>query len=369
LVSSAWLAAAKWPSGDGKQVTLRRAATHSAAHSEPPSLASSAALSSISALAYSSDDESVPPLSSATAGIVFGAATTAWAADSGTPSLVSSVAMSSLSALAYSDEDSDDADSVPDANSVEDGAVVITGAAAAPPSLAHSVSLGSVSAGVNSDADSDNETVPPFISAAVEAVVAGVAPEPAALPAPDFARAPSFDAYLKEALPPPPSAARGAPQPSSLAEEPATTPASYDIGEDFSDYWHPGTLAAGAVLLSARLGAMAAAKATRSARALWSHASDAADAAPACARACARAAAHVAADPKLSIAAVVLLGGPLAAMGAMEAAGLRSRVTRAEADIAALRSEVGAVQAAMQAQRAPLASHGFRTSWQRIPIN
>ena len=45
----------------------------------------------------------------------------------------------------------------------------------------------------------------------------------------------------------------------------------------------------------------------------------------------ARAAAHVAADPKLSIAAVVLLGGPLAAMGAMEAAGLRSRVARAEA--------------------------------------
>lgn len=316
--SAAPLTRAEWLSAYVAAASYGGPAVDNGAHSETPALVDeSDSEGGASGLASDadSDDETLPPLSSAAAASVVGAAADA-AAHSEPPSLVSSVALSSISALAYSDSDDE---SVPEFISVDGAAVVVAGGA-------HPA-------------------------------------EPAALPAPLFARAPFFDAYLKTALPPPPASWAAAAEPGGDV----TASASYDIGGE--DYWHPGTLAAGAVLLGARLGAMAAAKAARSAKSLWLHASDAADAAPACARACARAAAHVASDPKLSIAAVVLLGGPLAAVGAMEAAGLRSRVARAEADIAALRSEVGAVQAAMQAQRAPLASHGFRTSWRSIPIN
>lgn len=181
-------------------------------------------------------------------------------------------------------------------------------------------------------------------------------------------RAPSFDAYLKAAAPPPlPRAGREAEAQPTAPVAPAENAtqsydASYALGEK---YWHPGKLAMTAVLLGARLGAMAMTRAVRGARVAFRNAAHAAHVAHAAARAAARAAVH--AGPMVGIAAVIVVGGPLAALGAgaLEAASLRSRVAQAELDIEMLRLEVRQMQRAMRAARLRGGGGGAR----RIEIN
>jgi len=276
--------------------------------------------------------------------------------DTPAPSLAASSSASEAPALlsgADADSDESDAESVPSCVS-----------AASEEHDDDARARGAAESAVTACAAAEME---PLLPCSSEIVAAYEAP-PALVLA--VARAPSFDAYLKNAPVPTPSRAslKLVAPPTSSDHVAADADADADAESD-EEYWHPGTLAAGALLL----GAQAAARARRSARTLWRSAADSARhgmaAAPLAARAAARAAAQAVADPKVGFAAVVILGCPLAALAALEVGTMQRRIALVESDVAALRQEVGAVQASLQAQRGGGSSSAASRCIRRIHIN